>query len=223
MSFFYSLPLRLRAKAARTSKRRRGLGIPFDDYYRGLCHVSCRTTSRTIVVYIHVHGRGISSLPSARRRASERERESEREKGRDIGPPADTRARPCISRRFGRAGHYRRRRIKANRGNRPGHLLFAAERESFINLRARTTYSREQKALCHLALAAGGRAPDAAESESPVVLLRVRQIISRNRAGARMEIAGESISRDRFSPRETLSATRRVLTSRRADFDRTAN
>lgn len=165
--------------------------------------VYTRTRARDLFVTLH---------EKESERAGKRERE--REKGRDIGPPADTRARPCISRRFGRAGHYRRRRIKANRGNRPGHLLFAAERESFINLRARTTYSREQEALCHLALAAGGRAPDAAESESPVVLLCVREIISRNRAGARMEIAGESISRDRFWPRETLSATRSHVTSR---------
>jgi len=182
VSFFYSLPLRLRAKAARTSKRRRGLGIPFDDYYRGLCHVSCRTTSRAIVayiyaiyIYIYIYRRA----QSLRATLCEKERD-EREEGR---------GRRCPGRHEGPSLHKSalrpRRALSTSTSNKSKpreqawpFAIRRRERESFINLRARTTYSREQEALCHLVLVCWRTGPDAAESESPRVLLCVRDSVS---------------------------------------------
>lgn len=141
MSFF---PLRFLSAFVRRPRGRRNVGEG-SEYLSTIIIAACVMYHVVLQadssVYIRIHG-GLAELPSKR----------EKERKKDDGP-SDTRARPCISRRFGRAGHYRRRnKSKPRERERPGHLLFAAERESFINLRARTTYSREQEALCHLVL-----------------------------------------------------------------------
>jgi len=161
VSFFYSLPLRLRAKAARTSKRRRGLGIPFDDYYRDLCHVSCRT-SRAIVAYIYTRARAQSLRATLCEK--EREREGEKDDGaRYKGPSlhkSALRPRRALS-------TWTSNKSKPRQQAWSFAIRRRRERESFINLRARATYCREQEALCHLVLAGWRTGPDARKVRVP--------------------------------------------------------
>lgn len=113
--FLYLHPLRLRAKAAKADRNAgEGLGIPSDDYYLGLCHVSCRTTSRDSSIYIHIYIHIIYThtyvhMRIPRRELPPRERETTGSLHGRHG------ARPCISRRFDRAGHYRRRNKSKSR------------------------------------------------------------------------------------------------------------
>lgn len=146
--FFFIRFLSASARRPRGGRRNvgEGLRIPFDDYYRGLCHVSCRTTSRdsSVYIYIRIH------IGSLLRCYLYRERKTM--------VPWPTRGTcPCISRLFDHAGHYRRQNKSKSREQARPFAIRRRERESFINLCARTTYSRELEALCHLVLACCGR------------------------------------------------------------------
>lgn len=103
VSFFFSF---LSASARRPRGRRNvGEGTEYlSTIIIAVCvmyHVVLQADSS---VYTHTHGASRSYPPRGREKEREERRERERRRG-----PFDTRTRPCISRRFDRAGHYRRR------------------------------------------------------------------------------------------------------------------
>lgn len=114
-------PLRFLSASARRPRGRRNVGEG-SEYLSTIIIAACVMYHVVLQadssVYIRIHG-GLAELPSER----------EREKREKDDGPSDTRARPCISRRFGRAGHYRRRNKSKPRERESLAICYSPPRE----------------------------------------------------------------------------------------------